>query len=65
MSEKEQRRLIKAIIATNEIQNRVQAILMKLASEEDDGAKVALIQEYRANVSGASEGRGAILQRSG
>jgi hypothetical protein len=65
MSEKEQRRLIKAIIATNEIQNWVQAILMKLASEEDDGAKVALIQEYRRTCLALQKGRGAILQRSG
>jgi len=47
MSEKEQRRLVTAIIATNVIQNRIQATLMKLACEGDDGAKAALIQEYR------------------
>jgi hypothetical protein len=47
MNETKQRRHLKAILATNEIQNRIQAILMKLASEVDDARKDALIEEYR------------------
>jgi hypothetical protein len=47
MSNTEQRRLLKAIFATNEIQNRILLILMRLASDVDQAQKQALIEEYR------------------